>query len=117
MAATNERAALVVSDNSPLNVLIRIGEVRVLPELFNRVMVPPAVLAELSHPRAPQAVRDFAMSRPQWLEERVPRTILPLPRLDAGEREAVSLAVELQSPLLVDERVGRKEAQASDPAP
>lgn len=57
-------SALVVSDSSPLNILIRIDHARVLPALFERVIVPPEVLAELRHPKAPVIVRTFILSPP-----------------------------------------------------
>jgi predicted nucleic acid-binding protein len=51
---------IVVSDTSPLNYLILIERVNVLPILFNRVVAPPAVVAELCHPEAPKVVADWA---------------------------------------------------------
>ena len=39
----------VVSDTSPINYLIRIGEIDLLPKLFGEVLIPPAVLQELQH--------------------------------------------------------------------
>jgi predicted nucleic acid-binding protein len=38
--------------------------------------------------------------------------VLPLPHLDRGEEAAISLAVELNATLLIDERDGRMEAQS-----
>ena len=40
---------LVVADTSPLNYLILIGQVEVLPVLFERVFVPQIVENELRH--------------------------------------------------------------------
>lgn len=40
----------VVSDMGPLHYLILIGAEHVLPCLFDRVLIPPAVLDELNHP-------------------------------------------------------------------
>ena len=50
---------LVISDASPINVLVRIKLTHILPELYGRVLIPPAVADELNDPRAPQDVRDF----------------------------------------------------------
>jgi predicted nucleic acid-binding protein len=47
---------IVVADTSPLNYLIRLGHPEVLPEIYGRVLVPPAVLIELQHPDAPSEV-------------------------------------------------------------
>jgi predicted nucleic acid-binding protein len=40
---------LVVADSLPINVLIRIECVALLPRMFERVLVPPEVGAELAH--------------------------------------------------------------------
>ena len=39
---------LVVADTSPLNYLVQIGCAHLLPELYDRVMVPDAVFEELT---------------------------------------------------------------------
>lgn len=105
-------SSIIVSDSSPLNVLIQVGQVDVLSALFEKVLVPPKVLIELRHPQAPQAVQLFAQTTPAWLVEQAPQIELPLIRLDPGERSAISLALELNTLLLIDERDGRKEAMA-----
>jgi len=106
---------IVVADTSPLNYLIRSGYVRILPELFGKVLVPQAVLSEMLHPQAPDAVRIFATSLRSWLEHaKVGRVIPGLdPTLGEGEREAISLALEIRADaLLVDDLAGRREAQS-----
>ena len=96
---------IVVSDTSPLNYLVLIQHVDVLPSLFGRVMAPPAVVAELRHPGAPAAVRSWAAAPPEWLEVRSPASIDPSQGLGAGEAEAISLARELNADaVLIDER-------------
>ena len=104
--------SLIVSDNSPLNLLVRLGLAHALPELFDEVLIPPEVANEMRHPKAPQAVRDFLVAPPAWLRIRSPQTMLFLPQLDAGEAAAISLAVEISSPLLIDEQDGRAAALA-----
>ena len=69
---------VVVSDTTPLNYLILIGEIGVLPLLFEKVFVPPAVIQEMKHPRAPAAVSLWATSLPAWVEIR--RTIFEYTR-------------------------------------
>ena len=66
---------IVVSDTSPLNYLVLIGHVDVLPALFERVVTPPAVIAEMLHPGAPTPVREWASTPPQWLEVVAPASI------------------------------------------
>ena len=61
---------IVVSDTSPLNYLVLIGHVEILPTLFGRVLVPPAVMAELQQSGTPEPVRRWAGMPPGWLETR-----------------------------------------------
>jgi len=44
---------IVVSDTSPLNYLVLINEIDLLPKLFGNVIIPEAVLAELSQRGTP----------------------------------------------------------------
>jgi hypothetical protein len=55
---------IVVADASPLRYLILIEHVHVLPALYGHVIVPPAVLEELSKERTPEAVRTWLANRP-----------------------------------------------------
>lgn len=103
---------LVVSDNSPLNLLIRIEQTDLLPQLFQQVVIPPEVAAEMRHAKAPDLVRSFIAGPPSWLSIQAPSVMLPLPELDPGEAAAISLAAELGAALLIDETDGRKEAQS-----
>lgn len=105
---------IVVADASPLRYLILIEEVRVLPALYGRVIVPPAVVTELNQERTPSIVREWLSVRPEWLQVQAPRQALSSIRdlLGPGEREAIALATELQADaLLMDDRDGRREAE------
>jgi predicted nucleic acid-binding protein len=102
---------LVVADSSPINLLVRIGHVDLLHYLFQSVVIPTEVARELSHRRTPQAVKRFVAAPPSWLAIREPSKIEPIPRLDAGERAAISLATDLNADLLlIDEKAGRRAA-------
>jgi predicted nucleic acid-binding protein len=102
---------IIVSDTSPINYLVLIREIDLLPKLFGKVVVPQAVLDELEHAGTPRAVRDWIASRPQWLEIQNAKTIDQTITLGAGEREAISLAVELNADLvLIDDRKARRTA-------
>ncbi len=104
---------IVISDASPINVLVRIGQVDVLRPLFGVVIIPPAVASELSHARTPEAVRNWMAARPEWLEIRTPLKIDATLQIDdPGEVEAISLALELKADfLLADDRKGRRAAR------
>jgi predicted nucleic acid-binding protein len=98
---------LIVSDTSPLNYLVLIGAVDLLPKLVSVVLIPPAVAAELAHPRTPIAVRQWISNSPSWLQIVAPLNVDPLLRLDRGEAEAISLAIERGiHAILIDERKG-----------
>jgi predicted nucleic acid-binding protein len=100
---------IVVADSSPLRYLILIEHVHILPALFGEVIVPPAVVAELTNERTPQEVRTWLAIRPEWLRVQAPRDTLARLRgeIDDGEREAIALAVELAADaLLIDDRDG-----------
>ena len=105
---------IVVSDASPLNYLALIGDEALLPRLFSTVLIPPAVAAELSSKDTPAVVARLMSDPPPWLEIHAPKKILPALGLDAGETEAISLAVELGiGAILMDERKGRRLAAKS----
>ena len=101
----------VVSDTSPLNYLILIRAVDLLPALFGRVLAPPAVLAELRHTESPEVVRQWAESPSDWLEVRAPSVRTADDKLGPGETEAICLARELPADaILLDDRRARKAA-------
>lgn len=104
---------IVVADTSPLRYLILIDHMHVLPALFGEVFVPPAVVSELSTERTPEEVRRWLANKPTWLRVQSPREALIQLRdvIDEGEREALSLAVEMKAVLLIDDRHGRREAE------
>ena len=96
---------IVVSDTSPLNYLILIHQVELLPQLFGRVATPSAVIAEMLHHHAPSAVKAWATSPPAWLEILEPTTIPVEASLGPGESAAIALAMQLHADLLLlDER-------------
>jgi predicted nucleic acid-binding protein len=106
---------MVVSNTSPLNYLILIEQIDVLPRLYDRVIIPPSVNEELRAPQTPEAVRTWIRDPPDWLEisSEAGSLASTLDGLHAGEREAISLALHVQADaLIIDERRGRIEAEA-----
>lgn len=102
---------VVVADTSPINYLVLIGQIEILPHLYLRVLVPPAVIEELAHPLAPAPVRNWATHPPLWLEVLKPKVGIHVANLDPGESEAIALATEMRVELLlIDEQAGRREA-------
>lgn len=96
---------LVISDTSPITALLQADLAHLLPALFHKIIIPPAVLAELQHSHT---------NLPPWLEVRTPTSIpdvVRLAHLDAGETEAIALALELPADaLLIDDKMARHTA-------
>ena len=103
---------IVVSDTSCILNLARIGRIELLPELYQQVLIPSAVSAELA---------SFDMSAAcdpaygTWLQVAAAGDQSLIARLrdelDFGEAEAIALAVERQATLLLmDEKHGREVA-------
>ena len=104
---------IVVSDTSPLNYLILIGEENILTKLFGSIVIPQAVSDELLDAGASSQVREWSQNLPDWVKVRhailTPTASLDL--LDRGEREAILLAQELSADLLlVDDKQARQAA-------
>ena len=105
---------LVVSDASPIRALEWVGLVHILNSLFDRVVVPPAVAAELERRNGPY--RRIELSRFDFIHvthPQNPEIVQELSHfLDPGESEALALASEVpDSLLLIDEKAGRRQAR------
>lgn len=102
---------IVVSDTSPINYLVLIGEIELLPQLFGQVIIPQAVLDELLKQGTPETVKNWANNHPDWLKVQNATLVDQTIALGAGEREAISLAKEINADLvLIDDRKARKTA-------
>jgi predicted nucleic acid-binding protein len=104
---------IIVSDTSPIRALGFLELLPLLSELFERVLVPPAVEAELLRSDARYAAID--LSNFSFIEVRAPqdkrRVEEFLQALDLGESEALVLAIENGVRLiLMDEFRGRSVA-------
>ncbi|HKG47184.1 MAG TPA: DUF3368 domain-containing protein [Pyrinomonadaceae bacterium] len=105
---------MVVADTSPLNYLVLIDQINLLPQLYGRVLIPESVLDELSAMETPELVRNWVTNLPDWIEvsPATPIDDTGLTRLHAGERDAIALALAVHAAaVLLDERRGRQEAE------
>ena len=108
---------VVVADTGPLNYLLLIDAIDLLPKLFDRIIIPVAVYDELADDGTPATVRAWIAQIPPWLEVR------PNPDrssdnavtrvLDEGESAAIALAGAIGADLiLMDDRDGVAYARA-----
>ena len=106
---------IAVSDTSPLNYLVLIGEGDLLGALFDEVWIPPAVAEELAHSGTPQAVVSWVEAPPRWLrraEEANTGSLPSVPHLHRGEAEVIALGMSLGPDfLLLDDRAARELAR------
>ncbi|WP_020559569.1 hypothetical protein [Thiofilum flexile] len=104
--------SVIVSDTTSLIVLEKLAALELLCKLFDQILIPAVVLAELQagSPHIKQlleplpcfTVVDVATSK---------RLTALLLLLDAGEANAIELAASLNLPLIIDERKGRQIAK------
>ena len=105
---------IVVADTSPVNYLVLLGEIELLPKLFGNVLIPAAVEDELRCEDAPPSVQRWMERVPVWLQSRVVSAEDldgVSDEIDLGEREAIALALQLGADyLIIDDRDGRRVA-------
>ncbi len=58
---------IVVADTSPICYLLLIGEIELLFQLYQQVLIPQLVQQELANNRSPAVVQAWISQPPQWL--------------------------------------------------
>ena len=107
---------IVVSDTTPIISLMKIQRLGLLEKLFGKVVIPSAVYDELTSnilfADEAQMVRDCEfIENGQVSDKKAVQILEDVVGLDRGESEAIILAEELKSELLLmDERKGRRVA-------
>lgn len=103
---------IVIADTSPINYLLLIDQIDLLPRLFQKIVIPEVVRDEMIAPGAPLVLQKWIANPPSWLTIQAVSVIdETLSALDPGEQAAITLAQTLSADLLIiDERLGRKIA-------
>ncbi|MBR6154267.1 MAG: DUF3368 domain-containing protein [Treponema sp.] len=107
----------IISDTTPIISLIKINRIDLLEKLFGEVLIPEAVFKELItntvFENEARIVKSSTFLKIQAVQNIKALKILQAASgLDDGESEAIILADELKSDvLIIDERKGRKVAQ------
>ena len=106
----------VVTNAGPLIALARIRQLPLLPALYGEVVMPPAVREEVLQSDA-RREGTATLQRAEWLQTRSVSDRIAVAllrdRLDAGESEAIVLALQLDADVvLMDEARGRRVAAA-----
>jgi predicted nucleic acid-binding protein len=84
---------IVVADTSPINYLLLIGQIDLLPQLFQEIIIPEIVRDEMLDPGAPLALQQWIACPPSWLKIQAVSVIADdLSTLDPGEQAAITLA-------------------------
>ena len=105
---------IVVSNTSPIFYLSTIGQLDLLRQLYNEILIPTTVFNEITNVGntdvSARVVPELSWIKTQSAADRaLVRTLSK--ELDPGEAEAIALAVELKADrLLIDERLGRSAA-------
>lgn len=110
---TNVRQASVISDTSPLVALGRHDRLDILESLYAHILIPPAVREETERLLSGfSGLESFRSS--DWIEVRNPANPARskywqiIIKLNPGESEAIALAEEQPSLLLIDEQKTRE---------
>ncbi len=104
----------IVSNTSPISNLAKIGQLNLLQQLYEIVLIPTAVYEELMDERAGETVITAVRSA-TWLTVKSVRNnelvVILRNLINFGEAEAIALAIEVNATrLLIDERLGRQAA-------
>jgi uncharacterized protein len=105
----------VVSNSSPLIFYAKIGRLDILRNLFNTLLIPPAVYAEVAIAGAGR-IGAAEIQDEAWIQRRAlaqpERSQTFTTRVDQGEAEAIALALELEHEvILLDDGSGRRLAR------
>lgn len=108
-------SSLVISNTTPLIALDACNQLDLLRSLYGRIIIPEEVDRELTRGGSTALTTGLTAAHRIWIKV-LPLSTLPsaplLARLDSGEAEVITLAIELGASLvLIDEKIGLKVAR------
>ena len=102
---------MIVSDASPIIVLLKTNNLSILKDLFEKITIPTAVYKEITAKEQEKIIFD----KIDWIKTRniknTQENVLLEKLIDKGEAEAIILAKELKTTLLLDDAKARKYAK------
>lgn len=103
---------LIISDTTALIILSKTNNLQLLTNFIDVVYVPNAVMKEIEFKddSVKSVIQKSKFIQVKSLSREIPDDILN-PNLDRGEIEAISLALETDLSLIIDEKSGRKFAK------
>ena len=105
---------VIISDTTALIILAKTNHLELLTNLIDKVYVPTAVMEEIGY-KNDEVKYIIEQSRFIEVKKITNQSILKevkLSNLDRGEVEAISLALENDLSLIIDERLGRRYAES-----
>jgi len=94
---------MIISDSTTLIILFDLNRIELLSNLFSKIFIPKSVYQEISAKNKITLPYFMEVKEVQLSEKLETLNML----LDAGESEAIALALELNMPLIIDEKKGR----------
>jgi predicted nucleic acid-binding protein len=103
----------VICNATPLINFAAINRLDILEAVFKKVIIPDAVYAETTDSNFPSSQIIIGAVNSDWLQVCSVNSVINTPTdLDAGEREVIALAIEIDnSKVLLDEKKARQVAQ------
>lgn len=98
---------MIVSDSTTLIILFDLNRVELLQNIFSSIFIPKSVHGEINFKKNIELPSFIQVANPKKTEQLSELKML----LDDGESEAIALALELNLPLIIDEKKGRKIAK------
>lgn len=100
-----------VSDTSPLIALSKISHLRILEKLFGKILIPRSVSDEFLMNCTPEEKAAFEDACRKFVSVAgISGSYSFSRRLDVGERDALTLAMEKKAVIIIDDRKGFNEA-------